>query len=318
MKNLLGSGDLSKSSAIQMLDLADQIQQIKEVGGKSISPVGLTVANLFYEDSTRTRISFELAEKALSTNIINFSVNGSSVSKGEGLIDTARTLQAMGADAIVIRHPSSGAAKILADSDWVSASVINAGDGTHEHPTQALLDAFTIRKRMFGSESTGKDLQGIKVLIVGDIAHSRVARSNLVLLKTLGAKVYLVGPPTLLPSQGFESASETHYSLDDALEIVEPDVIMVLRIQKERMSGFFIPSEREYSMLWGLSSERLSRLSESVLIMHPGPMNRGLEIDSLTADANHSTVLEQVANGVTVRIAVLQTLLSTDGKNVGF
>lgn len=318
MKNLLSSGDLSKSKAIQILDLADQIQEIRAVGGELISLDGLTVANLFYEDSTRTRISFELAEKTLSANIINFSVKGSSVSKGEGLKDTAKTLQAMGADAIVIRHPSSGAAKVLADSGWVSASVINAGDGTHEHPTQALLDAFTIRKRMFGSNSTGKDLQGIKVLIVGDISHSRVARSNLVLLKTLGAEVYLVGPPTLLPSKGFASASGIYYSLDGALKIVEPDVVMVLRIQKERMSGLFIPSEREYSRLWGLSSGRLSRLSQSALVMHPGPMNRGLEIDSLTADTNHSTVLEQVANGVTVRIAVLQTLLSIDGKNVGF
>jgi aspartate carbamoyltransferase catalytic subunit len=265
---------------------------------------GRTVVNLFFEDSTRTRISFESAAKRLSADVINFSAKGSSVSKGESLKDTAQTLQAMGADAVIIRHGASGAAQRLADSGWISATVINAGDGTHEHPTQALLDAFTIRNHF---KEIGEDLSGLSVAIVGDILHSRVARSNVLLLKLLGAKVTLIAPPTLIPV-GVESwGVDVTYDLDSKLENF--DVLMMLRIQSERMKDAFFPSEREYSRGYGLDQNRLMKMKPNSIVMHPGPMNRGLEISAESADSTKSVVLEQVANGVLIRMAVLYTLL---------
>jgi aspartate carbamoyltransferase catalytic subunit len=269
---------------------------------------GKTVVNLFFEDSTRTRISFELAAKRLSADVINFAAKGSSVSKGESLKDTAQTLEAMGADAIVLRHSSSGSAHRLAHTDWVKSAVINAGDGSHEHPTQALLDAMTIRQSV-SKDPRGKDLQGVRVLIVGDISHSRVARSNLLLLRTLGAEVHVCGPATLAPNS-LTDANHVHFLLDDALKKVKPNVVMMLRVQQERMNASYFPSEREYSRIWGLNKSRLSMLEPSTQILHPGPMNRGLEIDAASADSENSLVLNQVRNGVAVRMAVLFTLLS--------
>jgi aspartate carbamoyltransferase catalytic subunit len=266
------------------------------------------VVNLFFEDSTRTRISFELAAKRLSADVINFAAKGSSVSKGESLKDTAQTLEAMGADAIVLRHSASGSAHRLAHTDWVQSAVINAGDGSHEHPTQALLDAMTIRQGV-SKNPRGKDLTGVRVLIVGDISHSRVARSNLLLLKTLGAEVHVCGPATLAP-KSLADADHVHFLLDDALENVQPNVVMMLRVQQERMSASFFPTEREYSRIWGLNKSRLAKLDSRTLILHPGPMNRGLEIDAASADSENSMVLDQVRNGVSIRMAVLFTLLS--------
>lgn len=311
MKNLLSAADLSRDAAIEILDIAEGMSGVNDREIKKLPTLrGKTIVNLFYEDSTRTRISFELAEKRLSADVINFSAKGSSVSKGESLKDTAQTLEAMGADAVVIRHSASGAAKILAHSGWINGSIINAGDGTHEHPTQALLDAYTMRKRIHGKSSTGKGLDGIKVAIVGDILHSRVARSNLFLLNTLGAEVHFVAPPTLLPANPSNWNAKLHYSLDETLSNVDLDVVMMLRIQAERMNASYFPSEREYARIWGFNAQRLSALKKSAIVMHPGPMNRGLEIDALTADSKQSTVLEQVANGVAVRMAVLYSLLS--------
>lgn len=311
MKNLLSAADLDREAAINILDIAEGMADVNDREIKKLPTLrGKTVVNLFFEDSTRTRISFELAEKRLSADVINFTAKGSSVSKGESLKDTAQTLEAMGADAVVIRHPASGAANVLAHSGWINGSIINAGDGTHEHPTQALLDAFTMRKRIHGSASTGKDLSGIKVAIVGDILHSRVARSNLLLLNTLGAEVHFVAPPTLLPVKPANWSAALHYSLDETLANVDLDVVMMLRIQTERMNASFFPSEREYARIWGFNSERLAKIKDSAIVMHPGPMNRGLEIDAITADSKQSTVLEQVSNGVSVRMAVLYDLLS--------
>jgi aspartate carbamoyltransferase catalytic subunit len=270
---------------------------------------GKTVVNLFFEDSTRTRISFEAAAKRLSADVINFSAKGSSVSKGESLKDTAQTLAAIGADAVVIRHHSSGAPRVLAESGWIDAAVVNAGDGTHEHPTQALLDAFTIRRRLHGGAARGRGLDGVTVTIVGDILHSRVARSNVWLLTTLGASVNLVAPATLLPIGLGEWPVTVGYDLDDALA-AKPDVVMMLRIQSERMHAAFFPNAREYSRQWGLDDERLATLGADSIVMHPGPMNRGLEISAGAADSAKSTVLEQVANGVSVRMAVLYLVLS--------
>jgi aspartate carbamoyltransferase catalytic subunit len=254
--------------------------------------------NLFYEDSTRTRISFEAAAKRLSADVINFSAKGSSVSKGESLKDTALTLQAMGADAVVIRHAASGAPYRLAS--WVDGSVVNAGDGTHEHPTQALLDAYTMRSRL------GR-LSGLTVAIVGDVLHSRVARSNALLLNTLGADVTLVGPPTLLPVGVDAWPVKTSYDLDAVLPTV--DVVMALRVQRERMEDSYFPSAREYTRRYGLDAARLRKLPEHAIVMHPGPMNRGMEIAPEVADSPRSTIVEQVANGVSVRMAVLYLLL---------
>ena len=310
MKHLISAADLDMQSAIELLDIAGEMSGVNEREIKKLPTLrGKTVVNLFFEDSTRTRISFEVAAKRLSADVINFSAKGSSVSKGESLKDTAQTLEAMGADAVVVRHHSSGAAHALANRGWISASVLNAGDGTHEHPTQALLDAYSLREAIHGSPS-GQSLEGLKVAIVGDIAHSRVARSNLTLLKTLGAKVYLVGPATLLPGALTAQADGFSYSLDAAIEEFDLDAVMMLRVQLERMTASFFPSEREYARIWGLNGDRLSRLRSDVLILHPGPMNRGLEIDAKAADSKNSLVLKQVANGVNIRMAVLYKLLA--------
>jgi aspartate carbamoyltransferase catalytic subunit len=274
---------------------------------------GRTIVNLFAEDSTRTRISFEAAAKRLSADVINFSAKGSSVSKGESLKDTAQTLQAMGADAVIIRHSASGAAARLADSQWMSGAVINAGDGTHEHPSQALLDAFTIRRHL---SHGGEDLAGLHIAIVGDVLHSRVARSNVLLLTKLGAKVTLVSPPTLLPV-GIESwPVSISYDFDTVIDKV--DAVMMLRIQLERMSEMFFPNAREYSRYFGLNSDRLRRMKPTAIVMHPGPMNRGLEITADSADSARSVIVEQVTNGVSVRMAILYLLLagSTEGEGV--
>lgn len=311
MKHLLSAADLSRDVAIAILDTAEGMSDVNDREIKKLPTLrGKTVVNLFFEDSTRTRISFELAAKRLSADVINFAAKGSSVSKGESLKDTAQTLEAMGADAVVIRHSASGAAFTLASSEWINGAIVNAGDGTHEHPTQALLDAFTIRKRFHGAASKGKDLSGLKIAIVGDILHSRVARSNLLLLNTLGAEVHFVAPPTLLPSNTSNWKAGVHYSLDAVLAHEKPDVVMMLRIQTERMNASYFPTLREYSRGWGMNTERLQQLKPSAIVMHPGPMNRGLEIDAISADSPQSTVLEQVANGVSVRMAVLFTLLS--------
>lgn len=309
MKHLLSSSDLSKQEAIGLLDLAEEMALVNERDVKKLPTLrGKTVVNLFFEDSTRTRISFELAAKRLSADVINFSAKGSSISKGESLKDTAQTLEAMGADAIVIRHSASGSAYRLAHTDWVSSAIVNAGDGAHEHPTQALLDAMTIRQAV--SESPrGKDLRGVKVLITGDIAHSRVARSNLILLRTLGAEVHAAGPSTLLP-ESLLGGGAIHYDFDEALDNFRPNVVMMLRVQLERMTSSFFPTEREYARVWGLNKTRLERLQDDCFILHPGPMNRGLEIDAASADSPKSRVLDQVKNGVSVRMAVLYTLLS--------
>ena len=311
MKHLISAADLSLDQALAILDTAEEMSAVNDRDVKKLPTLrGRTVVNLFFEDSTRTRISFELAAKRLSADVINFSAKGSSVSKGESLKDTAQTLEAMGAEAVVVRHHASGAAHNLANAGWISSHIVNAGDGKHEHPTQALLDAFTMRKRIHGSASRGRDLNGVKVLIVGDVLHSRVARSNLLLLKTLGAQVRLVAPATLLPSTPGYLLADTYFDLDQALTDFAPDVVMMLRVQLERMSASYFPTAREYAREWGFSAERLERLTGSQIVMHPGPMNRGLEISSEAADSPRSTVLEQVANGISVRMSVLYHLMS--------
>lgn len=317
MKHLLSTRDLSRGDAIRILDTAEEMDAVNSREVKKLPALrGRTVVNLFFEDSTRTRISFEAAAKRLSADVINFAAKGSSVSKGESLKDTAQTLEAIGADAVVIRHSASGAPHRLATTDWISAAVVNAGDGTHEHPTQALLDAFTLRRhwsKLAGTPSGGADLAGAKVLIVGDILHSRVARSDVWLLTTLGAHVTLVAPPTLLPIGVDLWPCEVSYDLDEAIAS-RPDAIMMLRVQAERMNASYFPSTGEYSRRWGLGDERLGRLDElglkDTIIMHPGPMVRGLEISSAAADSERSQVLRQVANGVSVRMAVLYLLMS--------
>ena len=312
MRHLLSTRDLSRDRTIELLDIAEDMADVSQREVKKLPTLrGKTVVNLFFEDSTRTRISFEAAAKRLSADVINFSAKGSSVSKGESLKDTAQTLAAIGADGVVIRHPASGAPQVLAASGWIDAGIINAGDGTHEHPTQALLDAFTIRRRIHGAASRGKGLDGVKVTIVGDVLHSRVARSNLWLLPTLGAEVTFVAPPTLLPADTTGWPASFGFDLDEAID-AGPDVVMMLRIQAERMSAAFFPNSREYSRAWGLDDARLKRLRPDSIVMHPGPMNRGLEISSAAADSVNSTVLEQVANGVSVRMAALYLLLSGD------
>ncbi|KGA03594.1 aspartate carbamoyltransferase [freshwater metagenome] len=304
-KHLLSINDLSAEEAFEILNTASELAKISDGPMKKLPTLrGRTVVNLFFEDSTRTRISFESAAKRLSADVINFSAKGSSVSKGESLKDTAQTLQAMGADAVVIRHGASGAAQRLADSGWISASVINAGDGTHEHPTQALLDAYTIRSKF---PQFNQSFDGLRVAIVGDILHSRVARSNVLLLTKLGASVTLVAPPTLIPVGVADWKVKVSYDLDSVLK--EVDVLMMLRVQSERMANSFFPSEREYSRGYGLDITRLNSLSKNAIVMHPGPMNRGLEISAESADSHKSVVLDQVANGVLVRMAVLYQLL---------
>jgi aspartate carbamoyltransferase catalytic subunit len=305
VKHLLSAADLSYEDAILVLDTAKQLAVATEQGVGKLPPLrGRTVVNLFYEDSTRTRISFEAAAKRLSADVINFSAKGSSVSKGESLKDTALTLEAMGADAVVIRHNSSGAPHRLANAGWISGGVVNAGDGTHEHPTQALLDAFTLRNHLRNGEG---DLKGVNVTIVGDVLHSRVARSNVLLLNTLGAKVRLVAPPTLLPYGVEDWDCEVSYDLDASLE--GSDAVMMLRVQRERMNAAYFPNAHEYSNRYGLNVTRMNRLSESAVVMHPGPMNRGMEISADVADSQRSVIVEQVANGVSVRMAVLYLIL---------
>ena len=313
MRHLLSIADLSKTQAISILDTANELARVSDGAVKKLPTLrGRTIVNLFAEDSTRTRISFEAAAKRLSADVINFSAKGSSVSKGESLKDTAMTLQAMGADAVVIRHAASGAAQRLADSQWMSGSVVNAGDGTHEHPSQALLDAFTIRKHL----SLGKsDLDGLTVAIVGDVLHSRVARSNVLLLSKLGAKVVLVAPPTLLPV-GVESWPATvSYDFDSIIPFV--DVVMMLRVQQERMTDLYFPNSREYSRYFGLNLDRMKSMKPGAIVMHPGPMNRGLEISAEVADSARSVITEQVTNGVSVRMAILYVLLTGSALEAG-
>jgi aspartate carbamoyltransferase catalytic subunit len=298
-RHLISAGDLTRQDALLILDTADELAQMAARPIKKLPTLrGRTVVNLFFEDSTRTRISFEAAAKRLSADVINFSAKGSSVAKGESLKDTALTLEAMGADAVVIRHSASGAPHRLAG--WVKGSVVNAGDGSHEHPTQALLDAFTMRRRL------GR-LGGLRVAIVGDVLHSRVARSNVLLLSTLGAEVTLVSPPTLLPVAVGAWPCSVSYDLDAALP--KSDVVMMLRVQQDRMNAAYFPSVREYSRRYGLDAARMALLPGHAVVMHPGPMNRGVEIAAEVADSARSTIVEQVANGVSVRMAVLYLLL---------
>ena len=308
-RHLLSAADLTRADAELVLETAEEMRSLADRPIKKLPVLrGRTVVNLFFEDSTRTRISFEAAAKRLSADVINFSAKGSSLSKGESLKDTALTLEAMGADAVVIRHWASGAPHLLANSGWVRSSVVNAGDGTHEHPTQALLDAFTM-KRHLGS------LDGRRIVIVGDVLHSRVARSNALLLKTLGAEVTLVAPPTLLPLGVDGWGVETSYDIDAVLP--KADAVMMLRVQRERMKDAFFPSAREYSRRYGIDSRRMSVLQDHALVLHPGPMIRGMEITADVADSDRSVIVEQVSNGVAVRMAVLYLLLSGNESELG-
>jgi len=320
VRHLLSAADLTRDQATAILDDADRFRQA--LLGRDVKKLptlrGRTVITMFYENSTRTRVSFEVAGKWMSADVINVSSSGSSVAKGESLRDTALTLRAAGADALIIRHPASGAAQQLAEwtreSDGTGPSsgagaqrlgggpcVINAGDGTHEHPTQALLDALTVRQRLGG-------IEGRRVVIVGDILHSRVARSNVALLNTLGAEVVLVAPPTLLPV-GVTEWGDVTVSHDLDAELAAADAVMMLRVQAERMNGGFFPSPREYAALYGLSEQRQSLLPDHAVVLHPGPMLRGMEISFPVADSSQSAVLQQVSNGVHVRMAVLFHLL---------
>jgi aspartate carbamoyltransferase catalytic subunit len=307
--HLISAADLTRDDAVLILDTAEELARLADRPIKKLPTLrGRTVVNLFFEDSTRTRISFEAAAKRLSADVITFSAKGSSVSKGESLKDTALTLEAMGADAVVIRHHDSGAPHRLATSGWIRGSVVNAGDGTHEHPTQALLDAFTLRRRLAGpGGSTGADLSGRRITVVGDILHSRVARSNVLLLTTLGAEVTVVAPPTLIPVGAAAWPCEISYDLD--AELAKSDAVMMLRVQRERMNAAYFPTEREYARRYGLDGERMARMPEHALVMHPGPMNRGMEITAEVADSPRCTAVEQVTNGVSVRMAVLYLLL---------
>lgn len=313
MKHLLSINDLNQIDAMAILDTAAELARVSDAPMKKLPTLrGRTIVNLFAEDSTRTRISFEAAAKRLSADVINFSAKGSSVSKGESLKDTAQTLQAMGADAVIIRHQASGAAHRLASSHWMTGTVINAGDGTHEHPSQALLDAYTLRKHLMHG---ARDLQGLHVAIVGDILHSRVARSNVLLLSKLGAAVTVIAPPTLLPV-GIESwPAKIAFDFDEIIPQV--DAIMMLRVQSERMHELYFPNAREYSRYFGLNTDRVKRMKKNSIIMHPGPMNRGLEITADVADSARSVIIEQVSNGVSVRMAILYTLLTGEGIESG-
>lgn len=306
MKHLVSIRDLSSDQALELLQDAQEFSVVNSREIKKLPTLrGRTVVNLFFENSTRTRVSFEIAATRLSADVINVSADSSSVTKGESLRDTTQTLEALGADCIVIRHPEAGAPQQLASMGWISASVINAGDGSHEHPTQGLLDALTMQQRF------GTDLSDLRVLIVGDILHSRVARSNLLLLKTLGAQVTLAGPQALLP-KSFESlgASVSH-DFDQSLS-EQPNVVMMLRVQKERMLSNFDNDESRYIRDWSLSTNRMKVIAKDALVMHPGPINRGLEISSEAADDPRSAILKQVANGVAVRMAVLRRVLAVN------
>ncbi len=306
-RHLLSAGDLSRDDALLILDTATELARLADRPIKKLPTLrGRTVVNLFFEDSTRTRSSFEAAAKRLSADVINFTAKGSSVSKGESLKDTALTLEAMGADGVVIRHEASGAPHRLAT--WIKGSVVNAGDGMHEHPTQALLDAFTMRRHLGNLDSR-------RVTIVGDVLHSRVARSNVLLLHTLGAEVTVVAPPTLLPV-GVDGWSCAHtYDLDAVLP--KSDVVMMLRVQRERMNASYFPNAREYSRRYGLDAARMAVLPDHAIVMHPGPMNRGMEIAAEVADSSRSVIVEQVANGVSVRMAVLYLLLGGNESAIG-
>lgn len=329
LDHLISIRDLDYREALQILDTAEAMAATQSRRVKKLPTLhGRTVVNLFFEDSTRTRLSFEAAAKRLSADVISFSAKGSSVSKGESLKDTALTLQAMGADAVVVRHSSSGAAHRLAHAGWIHLPVLNAGDGTHQHPTQALLDAMTLRRHLrrapgaagdVGAEpvAPGTDLAGAQVVIVGDVLHSRVARSNVDLLTLLGAEVTLVAPPTLLPVGVELWPCAVDYDLDHALA-QDPDAVMMLRVQRERMSatgGGFFPSPGEYHAAYGLDVQRFRRLGDHTVVMHPGPMNRGLEICAEAADSPRSVIVEQVANGVSVRMAALYLLLAPEGSS---
>jgi aspartate carbamoyltransferase catalytic subunit len=302
-RHLLSIQDVSAEDIVRILDTAESF---REVGTRVIKKVpalrGRTVVNLFYENSTRTRISFELAAKRLSADVINFSTSGSSVGKGESLKDTALTLQAMGADAIVIRHSSSGAPHTL--TRWVKGSVLNAGDGTHEHPTQALLDLYTMRERL-------DRLEGLRVAIVGDVLHSRVARSLSLGLVKMGGEVALVGPPTLIPPEAPAWGVQVTYDIESVLPKL--DVCYMLRVQRERQRQQYVPSIREYARLFGLTNARVSMLPDGALIMHPGPMNRGVEIDSDVADLPQAVIEAQVTNGIAIRMSLLYLLLGGSG-----
>lgn len=311
MKHVISIRDLSRGSAVALLDSAQQLCQVNRRAVKSLPALrGKTVVNLFYENSTRTRISFEIAAKRLSADVINFDAQASSTSKGESLKDTAQTLEALGAAAIIVRHPMSGAAHALANRGWVSASIINAGDGRHEHPTQALLDALTIRQLKL----SGSDLTGVKVLIVGDLDHSRVARSNILLLSLLGATVSVAGPAELVPEGIAAMGAKVYKSFDEALA-EQPDVVMMLRVQLERMQKNEDFTTRDYVKNWSLDQARLQQLGKETVIMHPGPMNRGLEISNQAANDPRSAVLRQVENGLAVRMAVLHRVLSGEVTN---
>ena len=304
-KHLLSAADLSREDAVAILDTAAELARVTDRAVKKLPTLrGRTVVNLFFEDSTRTRISFEAAAKRLSADVITFSAKGSSVSKGESLKDTALTLEAMGADAVIVRHGASGAPHRLAHSGWIDGVVVNAGDGTHEHPTQALLDAYTLRHHLAGG--TGA-LDGHRVVIVGDVLHSRVARSNVLLLHTLGAEVTLVAPPTLMPVGVDTWPCTVSYDLDDALP--GADAVMMLRVQAERMNAAYFPTSNEYSRRYGLDVRRAGLLADDGIVLHPGPMNRGMEITAEVADGPRSVIVEQVTNGVHVRMAVLYLLL---------
>jgi aspartate carbamoyltransferase catalytic subunit len=303
VKHLLSIDDLGDREGIEsMLDLTDFFVEVTQRDIPKVPALrGKTVVSLFYEDSTRTRLSFETAAKRLSADTMTFSVSTSSVKKGESLLDTVQTIEAMGIDAIVVRHGAAGAPNRVAS--WTSASVVNAGDGRHEHPTQALLDAFTLRRHR------GPSLDGCRVAIVGDIKNSRVARSNVKAFHALGCELTLVGPPTLMPERLDGWPVQVSYDLDDVLPDV--DVVYLLRIQRERIDDALFPSLREYATRWGLTVERADRCKPDTLVMHPGPMNRGLEIAGEVADSSRSLVTEQVANGVAVRMAVLWSLLGS-------
>lgn len=302
-KHILGLEELSSEEIKSILDTAESMKEVSERDVKKVPALkGVTVVNLFFEPSTRTRASFEIAEKRLSADVLNFTPSESSVVKGETLLDTARNLEAMGAGVIVIRHSMSGAPWLLARE--LHSSIINAGDGFHEHPSQALLDLFTVRE-------IKKEIAGLKVVIVGDISHSRVARSNVWGLVKLGAEVRIAGPPTMIPRDIEKTDVKVYYNLDSALEGV--DVVIMLRIQKERQESGLFPSLREYSRFYGLTRERLKLAREDVIVMHPGPINRGVELSSEVADDVHSVILNQVSNGIAIRMAMLYLVASGGG-----
>ena len=297
-KDLVSLEHVSREQILSILDTAEPFKEISERRIKKVPVLrGKTIVNLFFEASTRTRVSFEFAEKRLSADTVNISAGGSSVVKGETLVDTARNLEAMRIDMVVMRHGSSGAAHFLAQR--IRSSVINAGDGQHEHPTQALLDLLTIRDHL------GR-VEGVRVCIVGDVLHSRVARSNIYALRTLGAEVSVCGPPTLIPPAIEELGVTVFTRIEEAIEWA--DVLNVLRLQLERMHGGYVPSLREYNRIWGVTTQRLDAVPKDLLVLHPGPMNRGVEIDSDVADGPHSAILDQVTNGVAIRMAVLYLL----------